>query len=78
MGSLGRVLGPSIVCVVQCDAAEGDSARDGVGGFVWFWLFKWGLFWLLSCFLLLFLKKKLLLACDPVCCDLKIISPGHG
>lgn len=33
MDSLGRVLGPSIVCTVQCDAAEGDSVRDGVGFF---------------------------------------------
>lgn len=29
MDSLGRVLGPSIVCVVQCDAAEGNSVREG-------------------------------------------------
>lgn len=33
MDSLGRVLGPSIVSVVQLDAAEGNSVRDGVGVF---------------------------------------------
>lgn len=81
---MGRVLGPSVVCMVQCDAAEGSSVRDGVEVFCLFLVVvEVGVFLVvvggLFCFVgFLDFFLVLFLACEPVCCDMKIISPGHG